>query len=487
MSRRRRPPSRLPQEAPNDGSSLGHLSEAELIKEIARRRLARGAVDLSAAEAFAEEVQQRAGEESLHALVESLPPEDGAPRPCPRCGRPVPVKVRNRPRHVLTIAGELRVVRNYHHCDACNFGFHPRDRELNLPENGDVSDAMERRILDFGVNDTFDAAAERWGIHYPFEISSNLVRRVVDRVGERQDAAASELTLQQAYRPTTEDLPSSLIIATDGGMLLSREAGWKEAKVAVVARGEAFLREKNRTNVAEARYVAEFAQEDFRRSLRAALTAERADEVQRVAWLGDGAPENWTMADDQCPTAIQILDFPHAVQNAMACAKKLLGEDDLSLPLWQRRIEQILMASSPDVAIAELMDCLPLTTTEEQVAALDALVGYYRTNEGRMRYSEFRAMGLPIGSGIVESAHRHVLQVRMKRAGQRWSLKRARRMARLRAAYRTAGPRRFHGAIRAGLSPPPPRPNTTLPNGARRAKHSYHPSRVSPYGRAASN
>jgi hypothetical protein len=36
----------------------------------------------------------------------------------------------------------------------------------------------------------------------------------------------------------------------------------------------------------------------------------------------------------------------------------------------------------------------------------------------------------------------------MKRAGQRWSLPRARRMARLRAAYRTAGPNRLHRSIR---------------------------------------
>ena len=66
-----------------------------------------------------------------------------------------------------------------------------------------------------------------------------------------------------------------------------------------------------------------------------------------------------------------------------------------------------------------------------------------------MRYRLYREEGgLPIGSGAVESAHRHVLQTRMKRAGQRWALRNARRMARLRAAYRTAGARRFYGAIR---------------------------------------
>ena len=85
----------------------------------------------------------------------------------PKCKQLVPVKAKNRARHILTTAGELRLTRNYHHCSHCGLGFYPRDAELKLPENGEVSDAMERRILDFGVNDTFEAVAERWGIHYP--------------------------------------------------------------------------------------------------------------------------------------------------------------------------------------------------------------------------------------------------------------------------------------------------------------------------------
>jgi hypothetical protein len=485
MSRRRK--SRTPVTAgtaPNDGSPLGHLSSAELMKELARRRLKEGKVSLDAIESFAEDAQREMGQETLSAAIEALPPEDRTPKPCPKCGRSVPVKVRNRTRHILTVAGELRLTRNYHHCGACNFGFYPRDRELNLPETGEVSEAMEKRILDFGVNDTFESAAERWSIHCPFPISSNLVRRVVDRVADRQDAAWSELSLQQAYRATPQELPGSLVVASDGGMLLMREEGWKEAKVAVVARGEDFLQEKNRRCVTKARYVAEFGQAEFRKSLAAALEAERADEVQHVVWLGDGAAENWKMADELCPLAIQVLDLPHAVQNGVTCGKRLLGEVDASLPAWQERLVQLLDGPSPDAAIRELMECLPYTTDDEHLAALDDLIRYYRANAKRMRYSLFREMGLPVGSGIVESAHRHVLQVRMKRAGQRWALPRARQMARLRAGYRTAGARMFHASIRAATTPPPLRAHHPLPNAPRRAKRRVTLHRGSPLNRA---
>src|SRR5467141_270708 len=456
MSRRRTPRKRVSSTAPKDGTPLGHLSDAELVQELARRQVARRRLDLDAIEAFVEGAQSEMGEKALAATMAALPPEGSAAKPCPKCGKPVPVKTHNRVRHILTTAGELRLTRNYHYCRRCRLGFHPRDRELNLPEEGEVSNAMERRILDFGVNDTFQSAAERWSIHYPTTISSNLVRRVVDRVGRRCEAASSELSLQQACRPSSEEPARSLVVAGDGSMLLTREESWKEVKVAVVARAEDIIEEKNRRSVSEARYVAVLGgKEEFGASLKAALEAERADEVTNVVWLGDGAPENWTLASELCPFAVQVLDIQHAVQNGMDCGKVLL-EDDEWVSLWEKRIRQLLDASSANAAIGELMECLPETTSATEVAALDRLVSYYRHNEARMRYTCFRELGLPIGSGIVESAHRHVLQVRMKRAGQRWAIKRARRMARLRAAYRTAGPRRFHWAIREALKATPP-------------------------------
>ena len=275
------------------------------------------------------------------------------------------------------------------------------------------------------------------------------------------------------------------MVAGDGSMLGTRE-GWKEAKVATVGAEDGVIPDKR--SRADVRYVAVLGgQEEFRVALKAALDAELADDVMHIVWLGDGARENWTMASELCPFAIQILDFMHAVQNGVACAKVLLGEGDVGLPLWEERIRQLLGTASVDALIRELLDCLPFTTTDEELAALNRLVGYYRANEKRMRYAEFREAGLPIGSGTVESAHKHVLQVRMKQAGQRWSLPRGRRMVQLRALYRTAGPRRFHWAVRHALVVPQARAHATLPNGPRRAKHNYVPSPLSRLNRAAAS
>ena len=48
-------------------------------------------------------------------------------------------------------------------------------------------------------------------------------------------------------------------------------------------------------------------------------------------------------------------------------------------------------------------------------------IKYFTRNRQRMRYAEFIARGLPIGSGPVESAAKTIVQARLKRSGMHWS------------------------------------------------------------------
>ena len=54
-----------------------------------------------------------------------------------------------------------------------------------------------------------------------------------------------------------------------------------------------------------------------------------------------------------------------------------------------------------------------------------------------MAYGEYRRQGLMIGSGPMEAAHRTVLQARMKRSGQHWSIAGARSMINLRVMLKS--------------------------------------------------
>lgn len=229
-----------------------------------------------------------------------------------------------------------------------------------------------------------------------------------------------------------------------------REGKWSEVKVGVLFNQADHLnhREVNRGMLTRARYVGVLGnQEEFKNDLRAAYAVENGVGASRVVWLADGALGNWTLADLISPKAIQILDWVHALEHGTTCGKILLGEGDAGLSSWERRIEDLLWVGDVDALIAELEQCRA-DASSEGIKAIESLVDYYRANAHRMDYARFVSEGLLIGSGIVESAHRHVIQARMKRAGQHWGLKGGRQMARLRAAYRTAGPARFYASIR---------------------------------------
>ena len=146
-----------------------------------------------------------------------------------------------------------------------------------------------------------------------------------------------------------------------------------------------------------------------------------------VVWLADGAKSNWRLADDLAPEATQILDWFHAVEHAGDCARALFGDKSPWVALWTESISRRLKAGRVGDVIDELEACRFLTRRGRK--ALRDLRRYYHNNRHRMRYDTYLRNGMPIGRGIVESAHRHVIQRRMKNAGQRWSLSRGRRMA----------------------------------------------------------
>jgi hypothetical protein len=305
---------------------------------------------------------------------------------------------------------------------------------------------MHARVLDFAVNGPYAEAAERWGIHYRVPVSEGLMRLVAERTAEQWSAQPSK-PLQHELRPAPERPSELLVIQNDGSMLPIRGSEpWKEAKVAVVYREEHHVASNDnaRGQLAQARYVAAIGAVEFRAQLRIALRLERAHQTPRVAWVADGAPGNWTLAHQVAPKAIQILDWMHAVEHATDCAKVLFGPEDPCVELWKQRTEQLLGDGAVKQLLDELSECWEQTERQGDRKALRDLSRYYRNNRKRMNYRYFRELGLPIGSGAVESAHRHVLQKRMKLAGQHWALTHAKQMVRLRAAYKTAGARRFH-------------------------------------------
>lgn len=73
------------------------------------------------------------------------------------------------------------------------------------------------------------------------------------------------------------------------------------------------------------------------------------------------------------------------------------------------------------VALLELLRPIARTLQGAAFERFQTLVAYVARNQDRMSYGELRTRGLSIGSGAMESLHRTASQLRLKRAGCRWT------------------------------------------------------------------
>ena len=87
--------------------------------------------------------------------------------------------------------------------------------------------------------------------------------------------------------------------------------------------------------------------------------------------------------------------------------------------IWRRRLNQLIKSRVQAVitSLSELSSSGPDVTKE-----IGENITYFTNNQGRMRYNEYRRKGYHIGSGIVESACKHVVGQRLKQAGMTWSV-----------------------------------------------------------------
>lgn len=439
------------------GTDWNAVSDEELARELARRRAGCLAqTKMLAAEEAVEAHAHRDGEYALQAWFElRMREQNTEPKTCPKCGRGVAVKAKDRERTIRTMSAELTLRRHYHYCERCQCGFYPLDIELGLAADGEYSPKMSARILDLGVTSTFDEAARRWSVHPAGScISDNAVRLVVERAGRELQLIPAQERHQALSEKSCDAIVSGteirLVAQADGSMLQMRaKSEWNEAKLGLVYRQDHHVpgEEHQRGVISRAHYAASMRGiDDFRVEFDAALQAQGALEATQIVCLGDGAAWIWNMFEELCPHAITVLDFMHMKQHAIDCGKAVLGDQSPWLDIWTHSIVDRIDRGQVTQVLIELKE-LQLTLRGDACEAVKKLIHYYDSNASRMNYTLYRELHIPIGSGAVESAHKHLIQVRMKLAGQHWSPQGAQQMLLLRAAYKTLGPENFNNHL----------------------------------------
>ena len=153
------------------------------------------------------------------------------------------------------------------------------------------------------------------------------------------------------------------------------------------------------------------------------LGAERAEVVTFVA---DGAPWVWERLDWvqgrvglAAGRVRRVLDWCHAVHNVSLALEALSLSEEERRRLY-RKLRRWLRRGWPGLVVRELE---ALGKARGWPEALEQPLGYLRKHmeAGHLAYGAFRRQGLPLGSGMVESACKWLIQQRFKGVGMRWS------------------------------------------------------------------
>lgn len=133
-----------------------------------------------------------------------------------------------------------------------------------------------------------------------------------------------------------------------------------------------------------------------------------------VVTVNDGAVWIQGFVDLHCPQAGRVLDFAHAAGYLAQVATAAYGEGTDAAQRWFDTQRHGLRYGDPDEVLAVLA-ALPSSSERETAHA------YLTARREQIAYREFAARGWPLGSGCVESAHKAIVQSRLKGRGMRWS------------------------------------------------------------------
>lgn len=265
----------------------------------------------------------------------------------------------------------------------------------------------------------FERAVEMLAELTGVQTSEATARRRSYRVGE----AALEVEAARAHSPTPlvpeEIRKAKHIVSTDGAMVPLVHGQWAEVKTMAVARVEEGKagEEVHSTDISYFSRMLDAA--SFAEQASAELRRRGIDQVEQVSAVMDGAEWIDGFVDWVCPDVLlRILDFPHAGEYVNEIGKLSQAAGSVLPDVWLSSRLHDLKHDGPAIILKELRQ---LSERHSQVEEISKKLSYLEKRETRMQYPLYRAQGWPIGSGVVESGNKVVMQARLKGPGMHWA------------------------------------------------------------------
>lgn len=217
------------------------------------------------------------------------------------------------------------------------------------------------------------------------------------------------------------------------------DVNWRMAPVVTVcitdSEGNALVTRKHAATAADG------WEEILRSAMADVAAALRECPTLRVGVVQDGAHELWILARAGLATVpavtshLEAVDRYH-VSERLGKVLQLIDKDPSARREREERWNQLLdtRLDGADEIEGEVLSAQPELNRAGR-EALEEHVVFLANNKDRMRYVELRAAGLPIGSGTTESGCNTMLNLRVKRNAEHWSVEGLRGVLTLRGIH----------------------------------------------------
>jgi hypothetical protein len=326
----------------------------------------------------------------------------------------------------MTALGSVPFSRRYWKCACGAPGSYAADAVLGV-EGQRYTPTVQKHACRLAAGASFASASDDLREMLGVTLCPETVRQVVQGHGRQMARFQAEDThSEEAFRKAEGEVE----FTTDAGKVNTREEGWKDLKIGVVAKrkaGEPTTPDAWKSQrLPLAVMVLAFAMiapaKEFRKSWRPRLRRLGVRCLASIHVLADGASWIWKAVQRVLTGCVQTLDFYHAAQHVSRCAERVYGEGSEEKKVAYRHARGLLVRQGwAGICqwVGELLSVADEGERERRRKGTDRLIGYFSKHPKRLNYAERLGAGRAIGSGQVEGKAK-TLGLRLKARGARW-------------------------------------------------------------------
>jgi hypothetical protein len=402
----------------------------------------------------------RAKQEQEHGVLDEVAGSDGVAR----------THHRDTERGLMTIFGPVRERRIAYGARGAE-SLHPMDAALNVPIEL-FSHGVRRRVAQEVARSSFDGALDA----VRNTTGAQIAKRQLEEVAIRAAADFDEFYRTREKVSLLEEATSGplLIVTVDGKGIVMRPEHLRDAtRKAAEARSHKLSKRVSRGEKKNAKRMATVAAvytlppyaripEDIVGELAgvsdADVTARRPRPEHKRVWasVADEMPDvigsafdegcrrdparmkRWVALVDGNKTQMRllqreakrrgieltmVLDIIHVIEYLWRAAWCFFSEGDAAIETWvAERLGRVLRGEVSHVAAGIRRSATKRKLSPQERKGADVCARYLLTYKKLMRYDRYLADGLPIATGVIEGACRHIVGDRMDITGARWGL-----------------------------------------------------------------